>query len=53
MTDNKHIDIGHRQACVSAGFYRITNGKVDVFGKSTTLNLGTREIDATYIARLV
>lgn len=42
------------EGCVlSAGFYRVTDGKVEVFGKSDSLKLGTREIDARFIARLV
>mgnify|MGYP001596860134 CR=1 FL=1 len=50
----KHIDIGHRQICVSAGFYRLSaDGEVEVFGRSDSLKLETRSIDARYIKRLV
>ena len=49
----KHIDIGHRQACVSAGFYRVIHGKAHAFGESETLKLKSREIDTLFIQRMV
>lgn len=48
-----HMDIGRRQSCLSAGFYRVVDGTVIVFGESTTLKLKPRDIDAMFISRLV
>ncbi len=40
--------------CVlGAGFYRVTKGKVEVFGKSDSLKINSREIDAMYVAQLI